>query len=146
MGYYTGRTAALRFKGKPVAKVQNWSLETSVQLLPTDDLGSDANTFTPGKKGATGSATMIYYRLESGENATKTEFTSLLNQIQKKGPILPGNRVELDLVVDSSPGATLDNIRCNAYINSCVLSSAPGELSIVPFQFTVDGDFIDVIE
>lgn len=146
MGYYTGRTAALRFNGKPVAKVQNWSIETSVQLLPTDDLGSDASTFTPGKKGATGSATMMYYRLESGENATRTEFTSLLNRIHKKGPILPGNRVELDLVVDSSPGASLDNIRCNVYITSCVLGSATGELSIVPFQFTVDGDFLDVIE
>ena len=146
MGYYTGRTGALIFDGKPVAKVQNWTLETSVQLLPTDDLGSDANTFTPGKKGATGSATMMYYRLEPGENATKTAFTALLNKIHKKGPILPGNRVELDLVIDNSPGATLDNIRCNAYINSCVLGSATGELSIVPFQFTVDGDFIQVIE
>ena len=142
MGYYTGRTGALIFNGKPVAKVQNWSLETSVQLLPTNDLGTDSNTFIPGTKGATGSATLMYYRLESGENATKTQFTELLSKIHKRGAITEADRVFLELEVGTSQ---LDDIKCNAYITSAVLGSATGELSIVPIQFTVDGDFIQAV-
>lgn len=142
MGYYTGRTGALIFNGKPVAKVQNWSMETSVQLLPTNDLGSASNTFIPGTKGATGSATLMYYRLESGENATKTQFTELLSKIHKRGAITEADRVFLEL--DVSTGGP-DDIKCNAYITSAVLGSATGELSIVPIQFTVDGDFVEVI-
>lgn len=142
MGYYTGRTGALIYNGKPVAKVQNWSMETSVQLLPTNDLGSSSNTFIPGTKGATGAATLMYYRLESGENATKTQFTELLSKIHKRGAITESDRVFLEL--DVSTGG-LDDIKCNAYITNAVLGSATGELSIVPIQFTVDGDFVEVV-
>jgi hypothetical protein len=78
MGFYTGRSGSLVFNGKPVAKIRDWSLETTVELLSTSTIDSTASTFTPGIKGATGSATLVYYRLESGESATYTEFTALL--------------------------------------------------------------------
>ena len=142
MGYYTGRTGGLIFNGKPVAKVQSWSVETSVDLLPTADLGADARSFIPSLKGATGNATLMYYRLEPGESAQKTQFTALLAKIHKRGAITEQDRVFLELDVDTGG---IDDIKMYAYITSAVIGSAVGELVVVPIQFTMDGDFDEAI-
>jgi hypothetical protein len=142
MGFYTGRSGHLIFNGKKVAKIRDWSVETTVELLSTNAIDSTVNTFTPGVKGATGSATLMYYRLESGESATKTQFTALLSKIMKKGTITNADRVLLDLNVG---GTNDDDIKMFAYITSAQVSVSTGELSVVPIQFTMDGDFAQVI-
>ena len=142
MGFYTGRTGSLSFDGKPVAKIRDWSLDTTVELLSTNAIDDIANTYTPGIKGATGSATLIYYRLASGENASFNEFTSLLSKIMRQGAITENQRITLRLNVG---GLANDDIRLNAYITSAQVGASTGELSIVPIQFTMDGDFLDVI-
>jgi hypothetical protein len=142
MGFYTGRSGSLVFDSKPVAKIRDWSLETTIELLSTNTIDSAVNTFTPGIKGATGSATLMYYRLESGESASYTQFTALLSKIMKGGAADPVDRVLLELNVG---GATSDDIVFNAYITSAQVSVSTGELSVVPIQFTMDGDFVDVV-
>jgi hypothetical protein len=142
MGFYTGRSGSLVFDSKPVAKIRDWSVETTVELLSTNTIDSAVNTFTPGIKGATGSATLMYYRLESGESAGFTQFTALLSKIMKGGAAEPTDRVLLELNVG---GAAADDIMFNAYITSAQVSVSTGELSVVPIQFTMDGDFIDVV-
>jgi hypothetical protein len=142
MGFYTGRSGHLIFNNKKVAKIRDWSVETTVELLSTNAIDSTVNTFTPGVKGATGSATLMYYRLESGESATKTQFTALLSKIMKKGTITNADRVLLDLNVG---GTNDDDIKMFAYITSAQVSVSTGELSVVPIQFTMDGDFAQVI-
>jgi hypothetical protein len=142
MGFYTGRTGSLVFGGKPVAKIRDWSLDTTVELLSTNTIDSAVNTFTPGIKGATGSATLMYYRLESGESASLTQFTALLSKIMKGGAVTESDRVLLQLNVG---GSVADNIDFNAYITSAQVTASTGELSVVPIQFTMDGDFTDVI-
>jgi hypothetical protein len=142
MGFYTGRSGSLVFDSKPVAKIRDWSVETTVELLSTNTIDSAVNTFTPGIKGATGSATLMYYRLESGESAGFTQFTALLSKIMKGGAAELADRVLLELNVG---GATADDIMFNAYITSAQVSVSTGELSVVPIQFTMDGDFIDVV-
>ena len=142
MGFYTGRTGSLAYDGKPVAKIRDWSVETTVELLSTNAIDSAVNTFTPGVKGATGSATLMYYKLEAGEGATKTEFTQLLNKIMRLGAIGVNQRVFLELNV---AGGADNDIKFNAYITSAQVSVSTGELSVVPIQFTMDGDFKQVI-
>jgi hypothetical protein len=142
MGFYTGRTGSLVFGGKPVAKIRDWSLDTTVELLSTNTIDSAVNTFTPGIKGATGSATLMYYRLESGESASFTQFTALLGKIMKGGAVTESDRVLLQLNVG---GSVADNIDFNAYITGAQVTASTGELSVVPIQFTMDGDFTDVI-
>jgi hypothetical protein len=142
MGFYTGRTGSLVFGGKPVAKIRDWSVETTVELLSTNTIDSAVNTFTPGVKGATGSATLMYYRLETGESATLNEFTTLLSKVMKTGAIDETDRVFLELNVG---GADADDIKFNAYITSAQLAVSTGELSVVPIQFTMDGDFTEVV-
>lgn len=142
MAFFTGRTGSLVYNGKPVAKIRDWSLETSVELLSTNTIDSVVNTFTPGVKSATGSATLIYYRLEQGESATRTQFTELLSKIMKRGAIEETDRVFLELNVG---GSGADDIKFYAYITSAQVAAATGELSVVPIQFTMDGDFVDVV-
>lgn len=137
--FYTGRSGSIVFGGKTVAKVRDWSLETTVELLSTSTIDSIASTFTPGIKGATGSATLVYYRLEAGESATLTQFTALLSKIHKIGAISESDRVQLTLNVG---GTADDDIVFNAYITSASIGASTGELSVVPIQFTVDGDFL----
>ena len=139
MGFYTGRSGSLVVDGKPVAKIRDWSLDTTVELLSTTTIDSAVNTFTPGVKGATGSATLMYYRLEPGESAAFTQFTALLSKIHKTGAVTQADRVLLRLNVG---GTASDDIQFNAYITSAQLGAATGELSVVPIQFTVDGDFL----
>lgn len=142
MGFYTGRTGSLSFNGKPIAKIREWSVDATLELLSTNTIDSAVNTFTPGVKGATGSATLMYYRLESGESATLNQFTTLLTKIIKGGAISTSDRVLLELNVG---GGSADDLKFNAYITSAQVSVSTGELSVVPIQFTMDGDFTEVI-
>ena len=142
MGFYTGRTGVLFYPDRPVAKIRDWSVETTLELLSTNSIDSAVNTFTPGVKGATGSATLMYYKLEAGEGATKTEFTELLNKIMRLGGIGENQRVFLELNVG---GGAADDIKFDAYITSAQVSVSTGELSVVPIQFTMDGDFTEVV-
>jgi hypothetical protein len=143
MAFYTGRTGSLSIGGGlPIAKIKDWSLDTTVELLATNDISSSVNTFTPGVKGATGSATLLYYRLESGESASFQQFTAMLGKVMKTGAIETTDRVFLDLNVG---GAAADDIQFYAYITNATVGVSTGELSTVQVQFTMDGDFVDVI-
>lgn len=139
MGFYTGCTGSLVYLGKPVAKVRDWSLQTTLDMLETTTLENCTKTFVPSTKNATGSATLMYYRLETGESATFTEFTALISRLQKTGQVTAADRVQLTLKVGP---LTNDDIQFNAYITSVDISMSPNELVIVPIQFQVDGDFL----
>ena len=143
MGFYTGRTGSLSIGGGfSIAKIKDWSLDTTVELLATNDISSFANTFTPGVKGATGSATLLYYRLESADSAYQ-QFTAMLGKVMKTGAIEAATeRVFMDLNVG---GDARDDIQFYAYITNATVGVSTGELSTVQIQFTMDGDFVDVI-
>lgn len=142
MAFFTGRSGSLVFNGKPVAKIRDWSIESTLELLSTNTIDSTSNTFTPGVKGATGSATLMYYRLEAGESVSLTQFTELLSKIHKTGSIETSDRVFMELNVGTG---SADDIKFNAYITSASISVSTGELSVVPINFTVDGDFSEVV-
>lgn len=143
MGFYTGRSGSIRYAGKKMAKVRDWSLESTVELLSTNTIESTSNTFTPGVKGATGTATLLYYRLEGTESNTYTQFTQLLEatNVLDTGSVTTANKVTLELEVGS--GAD-DDITFDAYITSVSVGVSTGELSTVNISFTVDGDFTTV--
>jgi len=131
----------LAVDGTQVAKIRDWSIETTVELLSTNTIDSTSNTFVPGVKGATGSATLMYYRTEASD-VGKTQFTALLNKIQKIGAIETSDKVEIELNVGTD---SKDDIKFDAYITSATVSTSTGELAVVPINFTVDGDFTDYV-
>lgn len=138
MGFYTGCTGSLSYLGKPVAKVRDWSVEMNLDMLETTTLENCTKTYIPSTKNVTGSATLMYYRLENDELTTYTQFTALLSKIQKVGPVTAADRVELSL--RTGPLNT-DDLILNAYITNAQISMSPNELVMVPIQFQVDGDF-----
>jgi hypothetical protein len=159
MTFYTGRSGSLAFGTttssapsssltaptniREVAKIRDWSLDTTVELISTNSIDSGVNTFTPGVKGATGSATLIYYRLEGDESNSLYGFNQLLsNSIHKRGIIRESDRVFIELNVG---GGAADDIKFWAYITSVGIAVSTGELSTVPIQFTMDGDFVETV-
>jgi len=157
MPFFTGRTGRLSFSqpgnanladNRPVAKIRDWSLDTTLELLSTNSIDSAVNTFAPGLKGATGSATLIYYRLEGDENTTLYSFQQLIgNTLLRVGAIEEAQRVRFDLNVglDVANVDNINDIRFDGYITSVGVSVSTGELTVVPIQFTMHGDFIEVI-
>lgn len=133
MPFYTGRTGKLRLGTSEVAKVRNWSLDTSVNMLDTTALGDTANTFTPGLFSATGSATLSYY------NGATTDVTDLLTKIAKTGAITDSDEVALTFEVGSGQLFTAD-----AFINSASITSSTDELTTVSFNFTINGPLTTV--
>ena len=144
-GFYTGRTGSLRFGSKQVAKIRDWSLEGTIELLSTNTIDSAHNTFTPGVKGATGSATLMYYRLDGENSGQFLDATSLLRQsrilIPNDDASTPQNaRFEFAL----NPGSqNKDRFKFFGYITSASVSVSTGELSTVSINFTVDGNLTD---
>jgi hypothetical protein len=60
----------------------------------------------------------------------------------KGGAATESDRVFLELNVG---GGAADDIKFNAYITGAQVSVSTGELSTVPIQFTMDGDFVEVV-
>lgn len=128
MPFYTGRTGKLKLSSNEVAKVRDWSLDVSVDLLETTALGDTAKTYTPGMFSATGNANLAYY------TGASTGVVSLLEKIAKTGAVTEGDRVQLTFEV-----GTDQYFIANAYINSASIASSTDELTTASFQFTVDG-------
>lgn len=158
MAFYTGRSGSLSYgttdatdptssltapTTRQVAKIRDWSLDVSLELISTNSIDTGVNTFAPGVKGATGSATLIYYRLEGAEVNTLYGFNNLIsNSLLKKGSILESDRIFFEL---NAGGGEEDDIKFWGYITSVGVTVSTGELSTVPIQFTMDGDFVEVI-
>jgi hypothetical protein len=66
----------------------------------------------------------------------------LIGRIIKTGAVLDSDRVLLDLNVG---GDAADNFKLYAFITQAQIGVSRGELTTVPFQFTMDGDFLEVI-
>lgn len=144
MGFYTGRSGSLKVGGKKVAKIRDWSLESTMELLSTNAIDSSFNTFTPGVKGATGSATLLLYRLQNENTATHTDAFNVL----RDSNIMTGNSAtESDLLTFelNASNAAADDIKFNGYITSASMSVSTGELSTVSINFTVDGKFTETV-
>jgi hypothetical protein len=78
MGFYTGRSGRMYITpiltagptpadNQSVLKIRDWSIETSLELLETTTIDTAVKKYTPGMVSSTGSATVMYYRVESGD-------------------------------------------------------------------------------
>jgi hypothetical protein len=138
MSFYSGRHGSLQHLGKPVAKVADWRLTVDQDLLPTTKIDAYAESHVPGRRTATGTARLFYYRLGVREQRAYTEFTALLQKVVRSGMPSDSDRVELTLAV----GGVGDQIRLNAYLTSVSMGSTSGEVASVDVSFTMDGDLL----
>ena len=163
MGFYTGRSGRLYLTSilpafptpvtpadnQSVLKIRDWSIETSLELLETTTIDTAVKTYTPGMVSSTGSATVMYYRVEAGD--VGVQFEQLLNKIMKTTQlgVTESDRVGMVLRAGAQVGAGVDikdDIAFNAYITSAGITVGTGELTSVSLQFTVDGPFVELID
>jgi hypothetical protein len=159
MGFYTGRTGRIFLyddgtsnpsptNAQSVLKIRDWSIDTSLELLETTTIDTAVKSYTPGMVSSTGSATVMYYRKETGD--VGVQFDQLLDKIMKTSTagVSTGDRVGLSLRAGSQAGTGTDikdDIAFNAYITSASITVGTGELTSVAIQFTVDGPFREIV-
>ena len=138
--FYTGRTGKLRIASRIMAKIRDWSIETTVELISTNTIDSRFNSFVPGVAGATGSATVMYYR---DTNTDKQDFTHFIDNIMKKDAngVSTADFIDFELRVDDTPATgNTDIIKCKGYITSMGIQVSTGEVTTIPISFTVSED------
>ena len=148
MSFYTGRTGKLQYRANGtsnarennIEKIRDWSIETTVELLSTNTIDTKANTFTPGVMGATGSATIMYYK-EGNANPNVEYFFDRV--MKTTGGVEESDRVYLELMIDDTAN---DRIGFHAYITSASIGVSTGELVSGTINFTMDGTFNNVLE
>jgi hypothetical protein len=139
MSYFSGRHGSLRYLGKPVAKVRDWSLDISAELLETTTVDDYAPTYRPGRKSSSGSATVLYYHPDSYEQSEKTSFVGLVQRVARRGALDSNDRVRLELALGSNAE---DVLQLDAFITRVSLGASSGEISSVQLDFTMDGDLV----
>jgi hypothetical protein len=160
MGFYTGRTGRLFLTpiltavpnpsaAQSVLKIRDWSIDTSLELLETTTIDTAVKSYTPGMVSSTGSATVMYYRVESGDIGV--QFEQLLNKVMKTSTagVTEADRVGMVLRAGVQPGTGVDvkdDIAFNAYITNAGITVGTGELTSVSLQFTVDGPFLELVD
>ena len=146
MSFYTGRTGSLEYAARnaasftEVAKIRDWSIETTVELLSTTTIDSKVNTFTPGLMGATGSATLMYYKAGSTNPNVEYFFDKVM---KTTGGVNESDRVYLELMIDNN---VADRIGFYAYITSASIGVSTGELVSGTINFTMDGNFDNALD
>jgi hypothetical protein len=160
VGFYTGRSGKLFLTpiltaaptpaaNQSVLKIRDWSIETSLELLETTTIDTAVKTYTPGMVSSTGSATVMYYRVEAGD--VGVQFEQLLGKIMKTSTagVSESDRVGMVLRAGAQPGAGVDikdDIAFNAYITTAGITVGTGELTSVSLSFTVDGPFVELVD
>ena len=136
-----------------IAKVRNWTLNSSSEVVETTALGDAVKTFSPSITSGEGSATLMFYEDDSsnrGENAQKDTF-ELIDILFPRGT---PPRVVLNLAVDGSATGTSGevggqalwktNFLFNAYITGASVGVNYGEVVTIDTSFTIDGPLLDV--
>lgn len=125
MAIYSGKDGRLEFDNARIGRIRSWSLQSSFDTLDVTNLGNDARAYTPGLKGATGSASLIYHD-------DNTEIRTILDNCITGGT--PAS-AQIELMWDNK------EIQFRAYVNSATITCSTGEVMSADIQFTMTGDY-----
>lgn len=135
---FTGRDGRLRVGASDLAKVTNWSLTGSLEVLETTTLGDSQRSYTPGVQEFSGTATLLYYVDDEGTNDAST----LLKKVLKTDAVDIGDRVLLDFIL--LQGGSPTELVLYAYITSVTYGASVGEVSTAQISFQGTGALLAV--
>jgi len=125
MAIYSGKDGKLEFDNRAIGRVRSWSIQSTFDTLDVTDLGDDARKYTPGLKGATGSAALIYHD-------DNTEIAAVINNCLTTGtPAI----AKMELMWDTK------KIQFNAYVNGVTITCSTGEVMSADISYTMSGDY-----
>jgi hypothetical protein len=125
---FTGKDGKLLIGTTEAGKVVDWSIEGQNEILETTTLNDGYRSFITGLIGFSGSASLLYYKPDSGDNSASV----LLREARA------GN--EVTLVLRLVDGTTNKDIKVKALIGSFSIGASVGEIVRASFSFTVTGD------
>lgn len=132
---YTGRDGQMLLGGSTVVKVTNWSLQADLETLETTTLGDNVRSYTPGIQSFSGSATVLYYKDDSGNIST----TGLLNKLVKTGTDGVSSSDTVTLTLRLADGNDLNDVTMTAYITSATIGASVGEIISAQLSFQATG-------
>lgn len=130
---FTGRDGRLLVDNTEQAKVTNWSLTGSLEVLETTTLGDSQRSYTPGVQEFSGTATLLYYVDNAGSNNAST----LLKKVLKTGAVASTDTVLLTLRLFQ--GSATKDVYLTAYITSVTYGASVGEVSTAQISFQATG-------
>jgi len=130
---YTGKDGALWINAKDQLKVTNWTLTGSLETLETTSLGDKQRTYVPGVQEFNGSATLLYYKDDTGRNDAAIALRRVLNE---EG-VSEDNSVSI--VLRLRDNNTSSDVRLRAYITSVSFGASVGEVSSAQISFQATG-------
>jgi hypothetical protein len=132
---FTGRDGRLLVGNAQLAKVTSWTMEASVEMLEATSLGDNLRSFTPGLQSFNGSASLIYYKDDTGI----TDASTLLRKLIKTGTGGVTTSDLVTLVLRLTDGASNRDISFNAYITSASIGASVGEVVAAQISYQVTG-------
>jgi hypothetical protein len=125
MAVFSGKDGSMKWEGGSVARVRNWSVQSTLDTLETTDLGDDSREYVPGLKSATGSATIFYH---DDDNSLRT----LLNNCINTG-------TPASALLDLNWGTK--RLEFRAYVTSASITCSTGEVMSAEVNFTMTGNY-----
>ena len=132
---YTGRDGALQLAGSTVAKVVSFSFQSDLETLETTTLSDNIRSYAPGVVGYSGSASLLYYKEDSGSINT----TDLLNKLIKTGTAGVSSTDTVELTFRWIDGTDNNDIKMTAYVTSASMGAATAELVRAEISFIGTG-------
>jgi len=132
---YTGRDGALQIAGTTVAKVVSFSFQSDLETLETTTLSDNIRSYAPGVVGYSGSASLLYYKEDSGSINT----TDLLNKLVKTGTAGVSSTDTIELTFRWIDGTDNNDIKMTAYVTSASMGAATADLVRAEISFVGTG-------
>jgi len=132
---YTGRDGALQIAGTTVAKVVSFSFQSDLETLETTTLSDNIRSYAPGVVGYSGSASLLYYKEDSGSINT----TDLLNKLVKTGTTGVSSTDTVELTFRWIDGTDNNDIKMTAYVTSASMGAATADLVRAEISFVGTG-------
>lgn len=133
-----------------IAKIRDWSYNSTSEVIETTALGDVTKTFAPSVTSGDGSATLMFYEDDLNEYGSGS-MKDIYELVDLLFPRDVPPRVIMSLAIDggvynTDAGTELrkTNFTFNAYITSANVSVSYGEVVTVNTSFTVDGPLLDV--
>ena len=132
-----------------IAKIRDWSYNSTSEVIETTALGDVTKTFAPSITSGEGSATLMFYEDDLNDSDT-TRMKDIYELVDLLFPRDVAPRVIMSLAVDGGAFTVDDvdvwrtNFIFNAYITSASVAVNYGEVVAVSTSFTVDGPLLDV--
>jgi hypothetical protein len=131
-----------------IAKIRDWSYNSTSEVIETTALGDVTKTFAPSITSGEGSATLMFYEDDLNVDANRAkdiyELVDLLFPRDTAPSVIMSLSVDGGSFTVDSVNLYKTNFMFNAYITSASVAVNYGEVVAVSTSFTVDGPLLDV--